>query len=484
MKITSNINRQFQQKILDTIMSNHLIEQGDAVVVGVSGGPDSICLLHVLHALSGRLEIRLHAVHINHMLRAEEAQIDEEFTSGICNELGIPLSVVHADVAAMAKKLGMSIEEAGREVRYREFEKAAAGIGATKIAVAHNRNDQAETVMMHIIRGTGIAGLVGMEYKRGAVVRPLLNIYRKEIEQYCAAAGLSPKTDSTNLRSEFTRNKIRLELLPYINKSFGADITESLCRLSEHAAQDNHYLEQCALEAYKECLATKSAGQVSLKLQQLRKLHMVILGRVLKQAVCDAAGSSNGIGSVHYAILSELAAKGNTGARAELPGGIGAVVSYGSLNIYSSEYLQEQKKVSQNSLPFEVCLAVPGNTPVLELDAVIKTYVEKVIDVDKYGRMYYNSFVQFFDYDSLKKGINIRNRRNGDIFKPLKSNGTKKLKEYFIDNKIPRELRDKIPLICIDNEIVWVVGYKISDKFKVTENTKIVLIMEYNRRSS
>ena len=484
MKITSNINRQFQQNILDTIVSNHLIEQGDAVVVGVSGGPDSICLLHVLHALSGRLGIRLHAVHINHMLRAEEAQADEAFTAELCTELGIPLSVLHVDVAVMAKNLGMSIEEAGREARYHEFEKAAASVGATKIAVAHNKNDQAETVMMHIIRGTGIAGLVGMEYRRGAVIRPLLNIYRKEIEQYCAAAGLSPRTDSSNLKSEFTRNRIRLELLPYINKNFGADIAESLCRLSEHAAQDNHYLEQCALEAYKESMTFKGAGQVSLKLPQLRKLHPAILGRVLKQAVCDAAGSSNGVGSVHYAMLSDLAAKGNTGSRAELPGGIGAAVSYGTLNIFTAEFLQEQQKVSQKSVPFEVYLAVPGNTPVQELDAVVKTYIEKSIDVDKYGRMGYNSFVQFFDYDSLKKGINIRNRRNGDIFKPFKSNGTKKLKEYFIDNKVPRELRDKIPLICIDNEIVWVIGYKISDKFKVTENTKSVLIMEYNWRSS
>lgn len=504
MNIVNNINRQLQQKVLYTIQTNYLIEQGDVVVIGVSGGPDSICLLHILNSLSERLDIRLHAVHINHMLRAEEAQGDETYTADVCKNLGIPFSVVHIDIAAMAKKLGMSLEEAGREARYHEFERYANCVGAAKIAVAHNRNDQAETVMMHIIRGTGTAGLAGMEYKRGSVIRPLLNINRKEIEQYCEAAGLSPRTDSSNLKNEFARNRVRLELFPYINKSFGADIIESLCRLSTHASEDNKYLEQCALEAYNRSLKTKNIGQVSLKLEQLRGVHPAVLGRVLKLAVFDAAGSTNGVGNVHYRALSELVAKGNTGARAELPGGLNAAISYGILNIFVEKKLHSQctqnqqnplkqqnqqnplrqQKVIQKPVQFAICLAIPGTTQLQELNAAVTTSVEPDIDVDKYGMMGYNSFVQFFDYDSLKRGINIRNRRDGDIFKPLRSNGTKKLKKYFIDSKIPRELRDKIPLICIDNEIVWVVGYKMSDKFKVTENTKRVLKIEYNRRIS
>lgn len=495
MNIASNINRQLQQKILDTIQAKHLIEQGDVVVIGVSGGPDSVCLLHILHSLSSRLDTRLHAIHINHMLRAEEAQADEAYAAELCKELGIPLSVVRADVAAMAKKLGMSLEEAGREARYQEFERCADSVGAAKIAVAHNRNDQAETVMMHIIRGTGTAGLVGMEYRRGVVIRPLLNVYRKEIEQYCKEAGLLPRTDSSNLERDFARNRIRLDLFPYINENFGTDITESLCRLSSHAADDNSYLEQCALEAYEGSLKTKSIGRVSLNQEQLRKLHPAILARVLKHAVCDAAGNSNGVGSVHYRALSDLVAKGNTGARAELPRGLGAAVSYGILNVFikmpqlqnphnPQKPQKQHQKASQKPAAFDINLTIPGSTQVQELDAVIKTSVEKVIDVDKCGRMGYNSFVQFFDYDSLSRGINIRNRRDGDIFKPFRSNGTKKLKKYFIDSKIPRELRDEIPLICINNEVVWVVGYKISDKFKVTENTKSILKIEYNRRAS
>jgi len=477
--------RQLQQKVLNAIRANRLTDPGDVVVVGVSGGPDSVCLLHILHALSEHLGIKLHAIHINHMLRPEEAPIDEAYTAALCERMEIPLLTVHVDIASMAKKLGMSVEEAGREARYREFEKVAGEIGAAKIAVAHNRNDQAETVMMHIIRGAGTAGLAGMEYRRGAVIRPLLQVSRSEIEQYCEAAELSPRTDSSNLKSDFTRNRVRLELFPFLEKKFGVDIVDSLCRLSAHAAEDREYLEMSALKAFHECSTESGGGKVGMKLEQLQKLHPAILNRVLKQAVMEAAGNVKGIGSVHYQALSELVAKDRTGAQAELPGGLKAAVSYGILHIYKNSLKQLHNISRQKKTPlFEVSLAVPGSTVVQELEAVVGTSVETVINVDKYGNMGYNSFEQYFDYDSLKRGINIRNRRDGDIFKPLKSNGTKKLKEYLIDMKVPRELRDDIPLVCTGNEVVWIIGYKISDKFKVTENTKSALKIEYSRRTS
>ena len=288
-----------------------------------------------------------------------------------------------------------------------------------------------------------------------------------------------PRTDSTNLMTDFTRNRVRLELFPYINEHFGADIEESLCRLSGHAAEDNGYIIHCAKEAYENCLKYKNGKGVGLDLEGLRQLHPSILGRVLKLAVSEVPGGGSNIGSVHYNALSGLISGGRTGAQAQLPGGIRATVSYGELKVWMSE-----SQMPQKIEPFEIELEVPGSTTVRELGAIIRTSVDMAVFIDKHGKMGYNSFVQFFDYDLLKSGINIRNRRNGDIFKPFRSNGTKKLKEYFIDCKIPRELRDNIPLICIGHEVVWVVGYKISDKFKVTENTKSVLKIEYNRRAS
>jgi tRNA(Ile)-lysidine synthase len=532
MNIASNSSRQFQQKVLGTIRNHHLIGQGEAVVVGVSGGPDSVCLLHVLRAISDVLDIRVHAIHINHMLRAEEADTDEAYVKELCRELDVPLSIERVNIAEMAEKAGISLEEAGREARYREFAAYAAEVGASGIAVAHNRNDQAETVMMHIIRGSGTAGLAGMEFRRGAVIRPLLDISRKEIEQYCRAAGLHPRIDSSNLKSDFTRNRVRLELFPYINERFGTDIVESLCRLSGHAADDSSYLEQCAAELYLSCIdpkgdaagdagsvhpagssttggtdgggmrgdpsgtgicagstgATQNIGcdampeetgkRVGLSLKKLKDLPPAMLVRVLKRAVCEVMGNASGIGSVHYETLAGLISNGRTGRKAELPKGMRAAVSYGRLELFAGKRLAAKPADS-----FDISLAVPGTTFVPELQASVSAFLETVENVDNGRDLGYNALVQFFDYDRLRMGINIRNRQDGDVFKPFRSNGTKKLKEFFIDRKIPREQRDAIPLVCAGSEVVWVIGYKISDKFKVTENTKSVLKMEYNRRA-
>lgn len=483
MNKAANNEWKIQQKVLKTILENQIIEKGEKVLVGVSGGPDSVCLLHVLLSLSDCLDIKLWAIHINHMLRAQEAAEDEAYTADLCRRMGIPLAIRHVDVAEIARESGMSLEEAGRKARYSEFRKYADTIGADKIAVAHNRNDQAETVMMHIIRGAGMAGLVGMVYKSGALIRPLLNIYRSEIEQYCKAVGISPRTDSTNLISVFTRNKVRLELFPYIDRNFNANVTDSLCRLSSLAFIDNEYLEQCALDAYTKCKIETGDERVALELEHIGKLHPAILSRVMRYAIADAAGGVKGIGNVHYLSILELIKKGKTGAHIELPGGLSANISYGTINILHKQIKKSPFiKKSEAHHDFDRSIAIPGITEVKELGAIVKASIEPVENIDNYGTMGYNSLVQFFDYDSLKRGINIRNRRNGDIFKPVGSGGTKKLKKYFIDCKIPRELRYNIPLICAGNEVVWIIGYKISDKFKVTENTRNVLRTEYIRR--
>ncbi|MGE5614003.1 MAG: tRNA lysidine(34) synthetase TilS [Bacillota bacterium] len=483
MNIKSNYIEQFHKKVLDTILSHRLIEQGEKVLVGVSGGPDSVCLLHLLKSFSKTLQFEMHAVHVNHMLRAEEAGADEVYTANLCREMGVNLDIVRIDIAAMAKEKGISLEEAGRIARYNEFSRHAESVGASKIAVAHNRNDQAETVMMNILRGTGTAGLAGMDFRRGNIIRPLLNVSREEIERYCSELGLSPRTDSSNLTQCYTRNKIRLGLFPYIEENFKTDMIESLNRLSTNASIDNNYLERQSLAAYEDALQYKESGLVALGVGQLRELDPAILGRVLKLALKDAAGRFRDVGSVHYGMLAELVRKGRTGMSAELPGGIGAAVSYGVLKIFDAD-IRETGGRQREKTEFSYKLEIPGTTLVPCLNSEVRTTVEDAINIDKSGVMEYNPLVRFFDYDKLKEGIYIRNRRNGDIFKPFRSTGTKKLKEFFIDGKIPREQRDSIPLICKGNEVVWVVGYKTSDKFKLTENTKSVLKIEYIRRGS
>jgi tRNA(Ile)-lysidine synthase len=467
------------EKVKNTIAQNRLINCGDRIVVALSGGPDSVCLLHALYSLTNKLNIKLYAVHINHMLRGQEADEDEAYARELCQSFGVNFNSVSRDVAGISKSSGISIEEAGREARYQEFYRYADSVGADSIAVAHNREDQAETVLMHIIRGSGLTGLVGMGYKRDRIIRPLLDIQRYEIEEYCLKNALKPRIDSTNLQNIYSRNKIRLDIIPKISGAFGVDFAESLVRLSSLASCDNDFMEHTAAEIYSECVKSSGKGFVHLKLAGLKGLHQALLGRVFRMALNETAGSIKGIESKHIDAMSHLAREGMTGPVIQLPRGIRATISYELLKIYIEE--------DDVFADFEKTMRVPGLTKVLELDSEIIAEIFEISDafdeisnaVEKYSNIRYNSLVQFFDYDSLIKGIYIRNRREGDMFKPFKSNGSKKLKEYFIDLKIPRETRSKIPLIASEYEIVWVIRHKISDKFKVTENTKLVLRLEW-----
>ena len=460
-------------RIIDSVNKYKLIEKGDGVVVGVSGGPDSVCLLHALCSLSEQLNIRIYAVHINHMLRGEESIADQRYVEDLCEKLGIPLYVRTFDIKSIAAEKGISLEEAGREVRYREFEKVCKEVGADKIAVAHNRNDQAETVLMHIIRGAGTGGLKGMDFKRGNVIRPLLGIDRKDIEEYCRLHGLSPRTDSTNLESIYTRNKIRLDLIPYINTQFGIDIEDNLCRMSRLIRDEDEFIENEAACVFRESIRMERTGQIWLDIPKLMNSHPAILRRVLRMAVRKIKGDLKGIENVHIEAAADLCILGETGKLIHLPSDIRISKSYDTLKVFIDSEKEKPR-------PFCIPVEVPGITLVEDLEAALIAEITTNGGSFSYKNMGDNrSLIQYFDYNSLNDGIYIRNRRNGDVFKPFKSRGTKKLKEYFIDSKIPRDARDKIPLIASGNEIVWIIGHKISDKFKVSENTKSILKLEY-----
>jgi len=461
------------EKVLDTINRYQLVNNGESVVVGVSGGPDSVCLLHVLYTLRERLHIKLHAVHINHMLRGKESEEDEKYVKELCEKLEIPAHFFSIDIKDIAGKRGISMEEAGREARYRKFEEVAEETGSSKIAVAHNRNDQAETVLMNIIRGSGLDGLKGIEYIRGKIIRPLLDVRREDIEDYCRQHSLNPRTDSTNLVSIYTRNKVRLDLIPSINKMFDTDIQDNLWKMSILLKDDIGYIDENVTRLYNECLIETNKDSITIDAGIFRSYHIAIKRRIVRSAIKNLTGSLKGMESVHIEKVLQLWENGRTGAEIHLPCGLKALKSYNHLIIARAVNNVETR-------PFCIEISIPGVTLVPEIGAGIKAFIEKKSSaIEQNGNMRYNSLVQYFDYDTFKMGIYIRNRKDGDVFKPYKSNGTRKLKEYFIDNKIPRHKRDNIPLIAQGNEIVWVIGYKISDKFKVTENTKTVLKLIY-----
>ena len=458
-------------KAADCLKKHCKAGNGNKLIVGVSGGADSMCLLHVLNSLEKPLGIKLEAVHVNHMLRGKESDRDQKLIEKACSELKIPVHVFKQDVGVYSKTKRISLEEAGREVRYYYLEKALENSRGHYIAVAHNMNDQAETILMNIFRGTGPEGLRGMESGRGNIIRPLLEINRNEIEQYCIDNSVEYVIDSSNLKLDFTRNRIRLALMPQITEITGIDPVRNISRMAKLVKEDSAFMHKAVLDAYEKVLIKESNGVIDIDIMKFKDLHPAIKKRIVRLAYSKIRGNLKNFENRHTENVLDLAKALKTGKRINLPCNVSALISYNVLRFTDGD---EKRKT-------HICrkLSIPGTTFIEELNVKISASVIKYEDAKREClKTSQQSSTQLFDYEKLEGGINIRNRNNGDVFKPYGSNGTKKLKKMLIDDKIPREERDKLVLAAAGNEIIWIMGFKTSDKFKVTENTKHILKME------
>lgn len=452
-----------------TIVKYDMLSQNDIVVVGVSGGPDSMALLHFLYTLADEYSLKLYAAHLNHMLRGSESDEDAEYVKEYCGKLNIPCTVRHVDINALAKKYGLSSEEAGRKARYKLFMDVASQIKATKIALAHNLNDQAETVLMRIMRGTGLDGLCGIKPIRdGLYIRPLIHTIRSDIEKYCKDNGITPRTDSTNLEPIYTRNKIRLELIPYIKHNFNSNIEHSLSSMSDILSEDNDFITSYADNEYDK-VSTVKDNKVCLSIRALKYLHIAIRRRIIRKAVLQVKGNLTGIESKHIELILKLMDEGDVGAAVELPGSIKVRISYDIIEIL--------KENANTKDVFCHSLIIPGRTYIPEINGFIEA---KVCDINS-GYRDDTRLVKSFDYDKIKGSLSVRSRAEGDYIVPLGMTGKKKIKELFIDCKVPRDERDSIPLISSGKEVLWVAGYKMSNNYKVDENTKKILKLEFKQ---
>lgn len=459
------------EKVINTIKCNNMFEVNDKVVVALSGGPDSICLLHILHTLKDEINISIVAAHVNHCLRGEAADNDEMYVKKICEELGIQCFVKREDVHRISKERGISCEMAGREVRYQFFEEVLHKINGNKIAIAHNANDQAETVLMRILRGTGLEGLVGIRPVRDNIfVRPIINLTRDEIENYCDINKLNPRIDKTNFENIYTRNKIRLELIPYIQKNFNSDVIEVLNRFSDTVKVDNEYINNVAKEKYNE-YSEISEEKIILK-GQLFKEHEAILTRVIRIAIKNIKGNLNNLEKNHIYDIIDIQKK-STGKYIMLPSGIRVTNNYGDIYVYKEEKKHKVQKINK-----EVELNLLEENVVTNHKLKITLDIIKSKEDIKFDK---NPLIKYFDYDKIKGVIKLRYRKNGDKFMPFGMSGSKKLKDLFIDLKIPKERRDSIPLITFGDDIAWIVGYRISDKFKINKDTKSILKIKIER---
>ena len=294
-----------EEAVLKTIEKYNLINANDKIVLGVSGGPDSLFMLNILNNLKEKLQIELVVAHVNHMLRAE-ADEEEQFVKEFCKKIQVDFYSKRIEVAKYADNNKISLEEAGRKIRYEFFEEVAKQVNANKIAVAHNKNDKVETMIMHLLRGSGTAGLQGIQVKTNKIIRPLIEIERKEIEKYCEEQKLEPRIDKSNFDNTYTRNKIRNIVIPYIKEEFNPNIIETMTRLSEVVTEENTFLNKLTETEYKKILIQKNEKEISLDLKKFNELDNIIKKRIILYTVSNLRGGSQGIEKVHIEDIVKL----------------------------------------------------------------------------------------------------------------------------------------------------------------------------------
>lgn len=457
------------EKVLSTINKHELIQKGDKIVVGLSGGPDSVCLLHILSRLKDKFDLEIYAAHLNHQIRGIEAQKDAFYISNLCEEMGITFFIKSINVPEYCEKNGVSIEEGARKLRYEMFYEVKNNTRANKIAIGHNLNDQAETILMRIMRGTGLQGLKGIEYIRdGVIIRPILDIERSDIEKYCEQNNLNPRIDKTNLESIYTRNKIRLELIPYMKDNFNSNIIESIARMGNSLRSDNDYIENEALIKFKE-VSNINDDSVEINLSSYINLHNSIKVRILRNSIKHILGDTNFIDQRHIDDIIDLEDESKIDKVINLPRGIFVYRKKNSIILTNKEIVIEE---------IEFCYNIPSNgfIKIKEIGTIIET---QVVNISKYKRSKSDKSSKWFDFNKIKGGIVVRNRRSGDKIKL--SGGSKKVKDLFIDIKVPKEDRCKIPIIADSQGILSVGDFRNSEDYKIDEKTKEVLKVSFKK---
>lgn len=468
--------------------ANALIaDKATHIVVGVSGGADSVCLLLLLKKLadergkkdSVKCSLRLTAVHINHKLRGASADNDQAFVEGLCENLRIPCMVYAEDVAARAKKEGLSTEEAGRKTRYEKFEETALGIASesgtddVKIAVAHHKDDNTETIIFNMIRGSSLRGISGMKAKseegKIELIRPLLFAGRSEIEEYLALQKQEYVVDETNSDIDISRNAIRHIILPEMKK-LNPQAAEHILKMAESVKKADEYLEEEADKAFEEACIKNETDDYALKTNCLKKLKPVIAKKVIYRAIAAANKGASDISGVHVNDVEKLI-RLSAGKKISLPGGVTAVRENDGIVFKKNNECEKEKGFDKIRIPLDfengkkVIKLSGGAVLTLEKISVNKANFAELIEK--------NLYTKAFDYDKISGSLFWETRKNGD--KISLKNGTKNLNRVFTDAKVPKSERDKIPVLKDENEVLWIVGMRIGERYKINEKTKIAL---------
>lgn len=506
--------QQTEEKVFSFLEKYKMIQPGDKVILGVSGGADSVCLLFLLLEYQKKTAFEMLAVHVDHGIRGEAALEDAVYVEELCRQQGVAFRLERADVKGFSKAEKCSEEDAGRRLRYEAFRRAALEFGGTKIAVAHNAEDRAETMLLHLFRGSGLKGMRGIEpvredilqaeaipnerinsdsqrkaqesgfcqtnddspreawtepvcrmniVRRANVVRPILCLKRGEIEEYLRERGIPWRTDSTNGEDEYARNRIRHHLLPWAEREISGRVVEHMCRTADILSETEGYLAQQTKNALEDCTVrhitgditgcTGMTGSVEIDVARFLAYHPAIQKRMILKLAEELSPTGKDISAVHVeAVLSLFETEGNR--RIDLPFGIRFVRQYGKVAAASASCSEVQE---------------PGELPEPEFSRFLLSGGEEVPR---------NQYTKWFDCDKIKGPLILRFRQKGDYLTLSDGAGNmihKSLKDYMIGEKIPREQRDRIPVLADGSHVLWLAGYRISEYYKVDRNTKHVL---------
>ncbi|MHB1456547.1 MAG: tRNA lysidine(34) synthetase TilS, partial [Armatimonadota bacterium] len=424
-----------------------MANRGQKLLVGVSGGPDSIALLHALHMVSGEMRYTIHAAHLNHSFRGAESDEDADYVRDFTVSLGVPSIIEKIDVPAECRTRHMSPEQTAREIRYEFLHRVAVQTGADRIVVAHTADDQIETCLLNLLRGTGIDGLAGIPPVRDSIIRPLINTRKCEVEEYLRRHDLHPRIDSTNLKPIYRRNQIRLELLPYLRHHYNSNIDDVILRLVELAGDDSAYLNTEADRILKEIITDHTDDSLIISVSALLKYSIAINRRIIREALRTIVGDITDIGYIHVESIINLVDNGRNFS-VDLPDNTTVIRVYDDL-VFIRCILEKE------NIAFSHPILIPGDTEIPEIDAIIRTAVSDVpIDYRRSDR----SSDIIVDFDSIQGYLHVRNWQPGDRIYPLGLGGSKKVQDIFSDMKIPKSQRSRIPVIADSKKIIWISG--------------------------
>lgn len=465
------------EKVRAYCEKNQMIEKGDIIVAGVSGGADSVCLLHVLTELKKQLDFSIVIVHVNHGVRQEAAE-DAAYVQSLCRAAELPFVLVEKNVPALAEEWKLSEEEAGRKVRYDAFEevieewKQKNPAANYKIAVAHNSNDRAETVLHNLFRGSGILGLTGIKPVRGNIIRPLLETERWEIEEFLKNREISFCIDRTNLEDNYTRNRIRHHIMEYAEKEVSRKAVKHINHAADMLSETEQYLEKQTKDAYARCVknymyaekAQQQANSYKVSVSAFSKEELILQKRIILQIFEDITATRKDITSTHVEEVLGLFKKDGE-KELYLPYGIHVKKQYDNVFFYQ-EWEKQEQCLFKNAKVLPPCIIEVDGLGTLEFTVFPMTKMENVPE---------KTYTKWFDYDKIVEPLELRTRKIGDYLCINQQMGKKTIKEYMIQEKIPRSRRDSMVLLAEGSHILWIPGFRISEKYKITVNTRRVL---------